>query len=133
MKNVSHNKGWVMDTNMSHIYPPPIPLIKETSISKSDGDRVKLNLRRYPTSITLHIYGFRMYLFDHSETEEFILFIKIFQMTLASSGTLETESKVQFIRTLVCGEALCQFDLVSSDAKNTGTQLYVDYLLKGLE
>ena len=55
-----------------------------------------------------------------------------FQMTLEAAGTLETEAKVWYICTLVRGEALRQFDLVSADAKNTETLLYVDYLLKGL-
>ena len=53
-------------------------------------------------------------------------------MTLAATGTLEMEAKVQYLHTLVCGEALRPFDLVSADAKNTETQLDVDYLLKGL-
>ena len=71
-------------------------------------------------------------LFDHSEPEEFILFVQNFQMTLAVTEMLETEEKVQYICTLVCGEALRQFDLLSSDVKNTETPLDVDYLLKGL-
>ena len=53
-------------------------------------------------------------------------------MTLADTGTLETEAKVQHLRMLVRGEALHQFDLVYADAKNTETLLYVDYLIKGL-
>ena len=55
-----------------------------------------------------------------------------FQMTLVATGALETEAKVQYLRTLVRGEALRQFDLVSSDAENTETLFDVDYLLKGL-
>ena len=55
-----------------------------------------------------------------------------FQTTLAALVTLETEVKVQYLCTLVRGGALDQFDLVSADAKNTGTQLDVDYLLKDL-
>ena len=42
------------------------------------------------------------------------------------------EAKVQYLHTLVCGEVLHPFDLVSADAKNSETQLDVDYLLKGL-
>ena len=132
MKNLSHKKGWGVDTNLAHVEPPQILLIKETSTSKSDGDDVKLNLCRDPTSSTSDIYEFRMPLFDHGDTEEFLLFVQNFQMTLAASGTLETEVKVQYICTLVRGGALEQFDLVSADAKNKGIQLYVDYLLKGL-
>ena len=53
-------------------------------------------------------------------------------MTLASTGALEIEAKVKYIRTLARGEALSKFDLVSADAKNIEARLYADYLLKGL-
>ena len=68
MKNASQNKIWGVDTNLVHVEPPPIPLIKETSTGKSDGDYVKLKLRRDPMYITLDLYEFRMSLFDHGET-----------------------------------------------------------------
>ena len=42
------------------------------------------------------------------------------------------EAKVQYICTLVRGEGLRQFDLLSADVKNTDTPLDMDYLLKGL-
>ena len=45
-----------MDTNPSHVEPPPIMLINEKSTVKSDGDYVKLNLRRDPKSSTSDIY-----------------------------------------------------------------------------
>ena len=106
-----------MDTNPAHLEPPTIMLVKETSTSKSDGDYVKLKLRRYPTSSTLELYEFSMSLFDHGEPEEFLLFVQNFQMTFAATGTIETEEKVQYICTLVRVEALRQSDLVSADAK----------------
>ena len=56
-----------MDTNPSHVEPPPIMLINEKSTVKSDGDYVKLNLRRDPKSSTSDIYEFRMSLFYHGE------------------------------------------------------------------
>ena len=38
MKNVSHKKGWGVDTNPAHLEPPPILLTNETYNGKSDGD-----------------------------------------------------------------------------------------------
>ena len=73
-----------------------------------------------------------MSLFDHGEPEDFLLFIWNFQITLADMGMLETEAKVQYLRTLVHGGALHQFYLLSSDMENTDTSLNVDYLLKNL-
>ena len=121
-----------MDINPARVDPPPIPLIKETYTGKSDGYNVKIKLCIYTTSITLDLYEFRMSLFDHGETEELLLFIRKFQMTLVATGMLETEAKVQYICTLVRGEALHQFHLLSSDVENTNTSLNVDDLLKGL-
>ena len=40
-------------------------------------------------------------------------------MTLAATGTLETEAEAQYLRSLVRGEALCRFELVSADARDT--------------
>ena len=117
MKNVLHNKGWGADTNMAHAEPPTIPLVKETSTGKADGDNIKLKLRRYTMSSMPDIYDFIISLFDHVEPEEFLLFVRNFQMTLAATGTLEPAAKVQYLHTLVRGEALCQFDLLCSDVK----------------
>ena len=50
-----------------------------------------------------------MFLFDHGEPEEFLMFVNNSQMTLAATGTLETEAKVQYHCKLVRREALHQF------------------------
>ena len=121
-----------MDTNPAHVELPLIPLIKETSTGKSDGDNVKLKLRRDPKSSTLHRYEFRVPLFDHGKPEQFLLFVRNFQMNLASTGTLDTEEKVQHLCVIVCGEALRQVYLLSDDVENADTSLTVDDLLKGL-
>ena len=93
MKKISHSKVWGTDTNPAHVEPSPIPLIKELSTGKSDGDYVKLKLRRDPTSSMSDLYEFRMSLFFHGEPEEFLLFVWNFQMTLAATVTVETEAK----------------------------------------
>ena len=51
-------------------------------------------------------------------------------MTLASTGTLETDAKIQYLRTLVRGEALCQFDLFPSEVENAET-LKIGYYIRG--
>ena len=103
MKNIPHKKGWGTETNPAHVEPPLIPLIKETSTGKSYGDYVKLKMRRDPMSSTLDLYEFRMSLFYYGKPEEFLLLVWNFQMNLAATGMLETEAKVQYIRTLFRG------------------------------
>ena len=46
MKKVSHKKVWGADYKQSHVEPPPIPIVKETSTGNLYGDYVKLKLRR---------------------------------------------------------------------------------------
>ena len=130
-KNVSSKKGWMTGMNHPHVEPPPIPLIQETHDGKSDKYFVKLKLCRDPTSSTSDPYEFKMALFDNGKPEEFLLFVSNFNMTLAASGTLEAGVKYQYLHTLVCREALCQFDLLSADLEGTQT-LNVDYIIKGL-
>ena len=72
-----------------------------------------------------------MSLFDQDKAEQSLLLVQNFKMTLVATGTLETDVKVQYFCTLVRVEALCQFDLLYSDVRNTDTSLTVAYLLKG--
>ena len=98
---------------------------------KSDKYFVKLKLRIYPTSPTSDLYEFKISLFDNGKPEEFLFFVRNFNMTLLASGTLEAGAKYQYLRTLVCGEALRQFDSLSADIEGTET-LNTDYIIRGL-
>ena len=58
-----------------------------------------------------------MSLFDNGKLEEFLLFVRNFNMNLAESGMLEVDTEFQYLCTLVRGEALRQFELLSSDVE----------------
>ena len=131
MKNVSNKKGWMTGVNHPHVEPPPILLIQETYNGKLHKDIVKLKLRRYPTSSTLDPYKFKMSLFKNVKPEELSLFVRNFNITLAASGALEAGAKIQYLRTIVRGEALRQFDSFSADVEGT-ENLNVDEIIKGL-
>ena len=73
-----------------------------------------------------------MSFFDHGDPEEFLLFVRNFIITIAAPGTLETDVKVQYICTIIHGEALHKFDMLYVDVENMDTTLTVDYLIKGL-
>ena len=79
----------------------------------------------------MDLYDFKMSLFDHGEPGEFLLFIYNFNMTLAATGTLDTDANIQYLCTLVHGEELHKFEMLSSDVENTET-LNVDYYIKVL-
>ena len=58
-------------------------------------------------------------------------FIRNFNITIKDSGTLELAAKAQYIYSLVCGEVLHQFDLMSADVESTNP-LTVESIISGL-
>ena len=112
-----------------HVEPPTIPLMKETHNSESSKYFIKLKLRRYPTSSTLDLYEFKISLFENVKPE--VLFVCNLNMTLTASRTLEAGAKYQYLRNLVRGEALRQFDLLSANVESTET-LKVYNIVKAL-
>ena len=82
-------------------------------------------------SSTSYLYEFKMSLFDHGETAEFLLFIKNFNMPLMETWMLGMYMKIRYLFTPVFGEAFFKFDLLFAEVKTTET-LNVDYYIKGL-
>ena len=58
-----------------------------------------------------------MSLFDNGYTEEFLLLVCKFNMTLEASETLDQASKDQYLCTIIWGELLRQFDFMSNDVE----------------
>ena len=65
-------------------------------------------------SSTSDLCEFNISLFYHVNQEEFMLFVLNYNMTLAATGMLEMDAKIQYLRTLVHGEALSQFEFFSA-------------------
>ena len=80
-----------------------IPLIKIKNYEKSDKDRVKIKLLRDPTSQKFDIHELKMALFDNGEPEEFLLFIRNFNMTVEASGMIVAIAKIQLLCTILRG------------------------------
>ena len=72
-----------------------------------------------------------MDLFDNFNQEEFLLFVRNFNMNLAASGTLVTGAKTQYLCTLVRGEALIKFDLLYADVEGANPKT-VETIILGL-
>ena len=58
------------------------------------------------------------------------MFVHNFNLTIAASGTLEAGVKYTYLRTLVWGEVLRQFDLLSADLEGTENP-NIDYIIRG--
>ena len=95
MTNVLSKKGMMTGTTQPHVEPPPIHPIKENHNGKPEKHFVELKLCRDPTSPTLDLYELKMSLFENGDPEEFLLFVRNFNTTLAASGTLKAGAKYQ--------------------------------------
>ena len=77
------------------------------------------------------LYESKMSLLDNVKPDDLLLFVCNFNTILAASGTLEVDAKFQYLCTLVRGEALHQFDLLSDYVEGTEI-LHVYYIIRGL-
>ena len=74
MKNVLHNKNRNRNAVQVQVEPPPIPLIKSKNNEILDKYCVNIKLRRDPKSQKSDPIEFKIYLFDSSDLENFLVF-----------------------------------------------------------
>ena len=98
--------------------PPPTLLIKSNHDNKSDKDFVNIKLcgdRMSEKSDRLLIQNGLV----RQRRSGRVFFVRsYFNMTLEASGTLQAGINIQHLCTLVHGDALLQFDMLSSDVKS---------------
>ena len=70
-----------------------------------------------------------MALFDNSDPEKLLFFISNFNMTLKASRILVASAIIQYLRTLLRGEALHQFDTLSIEAGSTNSEALKSIIL----
>ena len=105
-----------------HVEPPLIPLTKINNDEKSDKYCVKIKFRRYHTSEKSDLHEFKMALFDNGDPDEFLFFVRNFQMALKASVMLTASANIQYLCMLVCGEALRQLDMLSFEVVGTTSE-----------
>ena len=96
-----------------------------------DRDCVKNKFHGDLTSERLDLYEFKMALSDNGDVEEFLLFIRNFQMTPEASGTLASGAKIQYLCTLVHDKSLCQLGTLSAEVEIT-TSEHLKSIILGL-
>ena len=99
-KDVSQEKKWNTGTVKVQVDPTPIQLNKSNKNYKSDKYFVKIKVCRDPTSEKSDLYEIKMAFFDNKEPEEFLLFIRNFNMTIEVYVILKYRAKIQYICTL---------------------------------
>ena len=82
IKEVLNNKNWNWNAVQVHVETPLITLIKSKNDEILDIGYVEIKLHRDPTSRKLVLYELKTALFDNGKPEEFLLFIRNFNVTL---------------------------------------------------
>ena len=102
--------------------PPPILLIKINNYDKLDKYCVQIKLYRDPASAKSDICEFKSAIFNNGKTEEFLLFIRNFQMTLETARAIAAGSKIRYIGMLVCDETPHQLGTLSVEVVSTTSE-----------
>ena len=76
-------------------------------------------LCRDPTSEKSDLFEFKIALSDNSDPEEFLLFLRNFQMNPEALETLTNSVKIHYLRMLLRGKALQQMGTLSVEVGST--------------
>ena len=88
-------------------------------------------MRRDPKPEELDLYEFKMALFENSKSEEFLLFIRNFQLIVKAPGVLASSTKIQHVCTLLHGEALHQLGNLCVEVGSM-TTTHLNHIVLGL-
>ena len=108
------NNIWKIVDVQARIEPPPISLIKATSEKAEEYNMIKINMCRDPASATSKTYELKVQTFENGKPEEFLQMTKDFKNATDGTGTTSATGRIQFLRTMLRGEALREFDVISS-------------------
>ena len=63
-------------------------------------------MRRYRASAASETYKLKVQTIENGEPEEFLQMMKDFKTNIDGTGTTSAPGKIEFRRTMLCGEAL---------------------------
>ena len=98
---------------------------------KAEKYCVKIKLCRDHTSEKSDLYEFKISLFDNYGLEEFLLLVQNLKIMIEALEILADSAKLQYIYTILRGEALHQFDTFCAQAGSTN-KTYLNRIIPGL-
>ena len=110
---------WISAEVQARIKPPPIPIIRKETDDVSECDIIKIKMRRNPSDADSETYGLKIAIFEHGQPEEFLALMKNLKTAVDSTGTTSAAGKINYLRTLLRGGALRDFDKL--EIHNNGT------------
>ena len=113
------NPNWLSADVQAHIEPPPIPLNRAAADTVKECDIIKIKMRRDPASATSDMYKLKIEMFENGKPEKSLKTMKSFKTEIDETGTTIAAGKTNYLRNLLHGEALREFDKLASQVKGT--------------
>ena len=88
-------------------------------------------MRRDPAYAMSENYVLKIPMFENGKPEEFLKMMKNFETALNGTGTTSTAGKINYLRNLLRGESLQEFDYLTSQATST-TNAHLTLTKEGL-
>ena len=101
MKNV----GWISADMQSRIKPLPISLIMLEVNDDSTTHTIKVEMQKNISSAESKTNNININTFDDGQPKEFLLLFRNFKIAIDGTGTTTTSGQINYIRTMLCGQA----------------------------
>ena len=128
---MSQYDNWLSTDVQAHIGPPSILLIKVELEEESASNTIKVKIWRNPSTAMSETYNINMYTFKYVQPEEFLTLLKNFIIAIDGTGTTSWPGRINYICTILCGEARIEFNELAS--QNSGTKnAHLKHITEGL-
>ena len=115
----------------AQIKTPPISLINKETDDVSECELINIKMRRNLSDANLETHKLKIATFENSQPEEFLALVNNFKTTVDVTGTMSAAGTINYIRTLLSGDTLHEFDELAS--QNTGTSnAHLKFIQEGL-
>ena len=109
----------------------PIPLIKSEPEEGNLGSIININICWNPASATSETYKLSIYTFENGKPEEFLALVENFKTAIDGTGTRSVPVWVNYLRTMLYGEAQREFDKSASQFSGT-KNAHLKFIREGL-
>ena len=108
------NKKWINANVQACIEPPPIPLINTTAGKMKEFSFINIKMRQDSAAATSDNYKLKFQTFKIFKSEELLSMMKDFRTTTDGTDTTYATRNFQFLRIMLRGGALREFDVIAS-------------------
>ena len=84
--------------------------MKKQTHNVSECDIIKIKMIQDPSDANSETYKLKIATFENVKLEAFLALTKNFKTAIDGAGTISAAGKINYLRTLLCGDALQEFD-----------------------